>query len=158
MRKNTLENRVPPPLVLLVCMICVWLGYRSVGGGEGSSAEFWRAGVWGVPYVLFGLAVIILGIIQFRIQRTTVNPLDPQQATSLVAGGVFSYTRNPMYLGMALILLGQIISLGWLPGFLLLLFFILYIQVFQILPEERAMQELFGKDFDQYCSEVRRWL
>ena len=155
MRKNILENRLPPPLLLAICMLCVWLGYRAAGG---SDAGLWETGAWGVPYMLFGLAVIILGVIQFRIKKTTVNPLDPKQASSLVAGGVFAYTRNPMYLGMALILLGQIISLGWPPGFLFLLIFVLYIQFFQIRPEERAMRNLFGEAFDRYCREVRRWL
>lgn len=155
MRKNVLENRVPPPLVLLICMLAVWVGHRRFAGIRG---EFWETGAWGIPYFLFGLAVIILGVVQFRAQRTTVNPLDPRQASSLVAKGIFAYTRNPMYLGMALILLGQNISLGWPPGFLLLIVFVLYIQFFQIHPEERAMRELFGEAFDRYCKEVRRWL
>lgn len=155
MRNNVLENRLPPPLVLLICVALVWVGYRTFGK---ETAGLWETGPWGVPYIIFGVAVILLGVIQFRIEKTTVNPLDPEQASALVSGGVFSYTRNPMYLGMALILLGQIVSLGWPPGLIVLLAFIFYIQIFQIRPEERAMRALFGETFSHYCNQVRRWI
>jgi len=155
MTNNHLENRVPPPAVLIVCMSLVWAGNRLWAGDSSGS---WDTGLWGVPYVLFGLAILILSVMQFIASKTTVNPLDPQQASHLVSSGVFSYSRNPMYLGMALILLGQIIALGWPPGFFALIFFVTYIRIFQIVPEERAMQELFGDDYFYYCKEVRRWI
>lgn len=159
MINKLLENRLPPPLVLVLCMLLVWVGRRIWGdGASGGSSNVWDTGLWGVPYVLFGLAVISLGIMQFIAAKTTVNPLDPEQASSLVSQGVFSYTRNPMYLGMALILLGQIVALGWPFGFLILILFVVYIQCFQIVPEERAMHKLFGSHYDNYRKEVRRWI
>ncbi|MGB5324060.1 MAG: isoprenylcysteine carboxylmethyltransferase family protein, partial [Pseudomonadales bacterium] len=66
--------------------------------------------------------------------------------------------RNPMYLGLATALAGIGFALGNWSAFLWLLLFVLYIQSFQIYPEERAMLELFGDDFRAYCDRVRRWL
>ena len=159
MMNKLLENRLPPPLVLVLCMLLVWMGRRIWGDGGGvDSGNVWDTGLWGVPYILFGLAVISLGMMQFFAAKTTINPLDPELASSLVSQGVFSYTRNPMYLGMALVLLGQIIALGWPLGFFMLIFFVAYIQFFQIAPEEKAMHKLFGNDYNNYCKEVRRWI
>lgn len=110
--------------------------------------------------VLLALATVIMlaGVAAFRAARTTVNPLQPQQTSTLVVGGVFRYTRNPMYLGMAVALAAWAAVLGklWLlPGVLL---FVLYMSRFQIAPEERAMETLFGDEWQHYRTQVRRWI
>jgi protein-S-isoprenylcysteine O-methyltransferase Ste14 len=100
----------------------------------------------------------IAGVISFRNAKTTVNPLKPEQATSLVYSGIYQITRNPMYLGLAIILLAWAFFLGSFFSLIGVLAFILYITNFQILPEERAMQKLFSKDYSEYKNQVRRWL
>ncbi len=136
-------------------MLVAWLGSRVAREG---GAMLLETAWWGMAYILFGLVLSVWAISQFFGKKTTVNPLDPQQASSLVDHGVFAYTRNPMYLGMVLLFMGQIIWLGWSPAFLLLVAFVVYIQVFQIHPEERAMLDLFGDEYRAYCQKVRRWL
>jgi protein-S-isoprenylcysteine O-methyltransferase Ste14 len=107
---------------------------------------------------LFGLSIAALGVVSFRRRETTVNPTRPSTASSLVASGVYRLSRNPMYLG----LLMTLIALGvYLAKPLTLLVvataFVLYMNKYQIEPEEQALQRLFGEDFAAYKNTVRRW-
>ena len=108
--------------------------------------------------VVVGLAFDLLGLIAFRASRTTINPLRPERSTALVTGGVYRVTRNPMYVGMALLLLAWAVYLSSLLAFAGPVVFVLYITRFQIQPEERALQATFGEDFARYAARVRRWL
>ena len=96
--------------------------------------------------------------IQFRRAQTTVNPYKPETATKLVTSGVFAWSRNPMYLGLLILLLGWAVKLGTLSPFLGPLLFIPLIRYAQIRPEEYAMRMRFVKDYDDYCQRVNRWL
>jgi protein-S-isoprenylcysteine O-methyltransferase Ste14 len=95
---------------------------------------------------------------EFARARTTVNPLAPARASRLVTGGVFAHTRNPMYLGMLLVLAGWGVWLGNALAWLGLPLFVGLLNALQIGPEERAMRQRFGADFDRYAAQVRRWL
>ncbi len=105
-----------------------------------------------------GVAIALAGVLQFRRARTTVNPLQPSAASALVIRGVYKRTRNPMYLGMALVLLGWAVYLSSLAAAAVLPIFVAYMNRFQIGPEERALQARFGEDFARYRKAVRRWL
>lgn len=105
-----------------------------------------------------GAAFSIAGVVSFVRAKTTVNPTTPGSASTLVASGVYRCTRNPMYLGFLLGLTGWAILIGSVPGLLLLPAFVLYMNRFQIVPEERALQARFGQSFADYCGRVRRWL
>jgi protein-S-isoprenylcysteine O-methyltransferase Ste14 len=105
-----------------------------------------------------GVAFSAAGIVQFHRSRTTVNPKKPETASVLVSSGVFKITRNPMYVGLALVLVGwaAFLSSPWtLVGPLA---FGAYINRFQITPEERALSVLFGGEYSAYKATVRRWL
>ncbi len=99
-----------------------------------------------------------MGVLEFSNAGTTVDPRTPHQSESLVVKGVYRFTRNPMYLGFFLMLVAWEIFLGSVFAALLLPLFVVYMNRFQILPEERHMRALFGEDYDRYVSEVRRWL
>jgi protein-S-isoprenylcysteine O-methyltransferase Ste14 len=94
---------------------------------------------------------------QFRRARTTTNPLKPDTASALVTSGAFAYSRNPMYLGLALILAGWAFWLGALTPWLVLPLFTSAITTLQILPEEAALARLFGADFAAYRRRTDRW-
>jgi protein-S-isoprenylcysteine O-methyltransferase Ste14 len=107
---------------------------------------------------LTGVAFDLAGLISFRRAKTTINPLKPQRTSSLVARGIYRYTRNPMYVGMAFLLTAWA---AWLAQPLALLgpvAFVLYINRFQIAPEERVLGTIFGEEFAAYKARVRRWL
>ena len=107
---------------------------------------------------LMGLAFSAAGILAFRRSRTTVNPTTPDKATSLVSSGVYRITRNPMYLGLACVLVAWAVFLSSAWALFGPLAFVLYIGRFQIAPEERALAKLFGSEYAAYRARVRRWL
>ncbi len=87
-----------------------------------------------------------------------MNPIKPGAASSLVTGGVFRFTRNPMYLSLLLYLLAWTAYLSNWLALLLVPVFVLYINQLQIKPEERALSALFGSEYASYKARVRRWL
>lgn len=146
------ENRIPPPLVATVFAILMGLYAQPDLQSYGS----WRA--WPAAAIaVLGLGVCLAGVLSFRLARTTVNPLRPENASSLVVAGIYHRTRNPMYLGFALVLLAWSVLLGAPLTLLGVGGFVLYMNRFQIRPEEQALARLFGDDFSRYCSRTRRW-
>lgn len=105
-----------------------------------------------------GVLVALAGVVAFRRQRTTVNPLTPERSSSLVVAGIYRFSRNPMYLGFLLALGGWCVYLANWASALLLPLFVAYMNRFQIEPEEMALTERFGERFSDYCRTVRRWL
>ncbi|MFN3835149.1 MAG: methyltransferase family protein [Glycocaulis sp.] len=150
-----LETRVPPPLVVLTTGALAWGAAKLT---PGLAVSFIAQAPLGLLIAALGVTFAAAGLLAFRKARTTVSPIDPGAASALVVTGIYNRTRNPMYLGMALILLGWTVILGHPAGLAATALFILYIDVFQIRPEERALQALFGEAFTRYCARVRRWL
>ena len=107
---------------------------------------------------MVGLFFCVAGAISFRRAKTTVNPLKPHTASALVDSGIYKISRNPMYVGFALMLVAWQIYLSAPLSLLGVLLFISYMTRFQIEPEEKALAKLFGSDFDLYKTRVRRWL
>lgn len=152
-RTHAIENRIPPPVLMTVVGAAMWIAPR----GPALVADPWRHFL-AVPLALAAFTVAGLGVLEFRLARTTINPIQIGRATSLVSNGIYRITRNPMYLGMLSLLLAWAI---WLNGQALLvgpLAFFLFIDIFQIRPEERAMLQKFGPDYNHYRTRVRRWL
>ena len=107
---------------------------------------------------LLGAVICLSGVVSFRCAKTTVNPMRPDSTSSLVVSGIYKYTRNPMYLGFLLLLLGWAIFLSNLAPFALLPAFVVYMNHFQIRPEERALGSLFAQEYHAYHARVRRWI
>lgn len=152
---KTLENRIPPPLVGLVCAIAMWGLARATPAFAMPSALCLALAA---GCALLGIGIAVAGVAAFRRARTTVNPLKPESASELVTGGIYRITRNPMYLGMALVLLGWALFLSAPASLLGVVAFVAFIDRLQIRPEERAMLALFGESFRAYATRVRRWL
>jgi protein-S-isoprenylcysteine O-methyltransferase Ste14 len=105
-----------------------------------------------------GAVIALMGVLAFRRAGTTVDPRTPHQTNSQVVGGVYRHTSNPMYVGFLMILAAWWLYLGSVFAALLLPLYVLYMNRFQIKPEERHMRDLFGDQFNQYAERVRRWL
>ncbi|MGH8720394.1 MAG: methyltransferase family protein [Burkholderiales bacterium] len=105
-----------------------------------------------------GVAVSVAGIVSFRLAKTTVNPMHPENTSALVCSGIYRLTRNPMYLGLALLLVAWAVYLSSAWSLLGLPAFMLYMNRFQIAPEERALAAMFGVSYAAYRSKVRGWL
>jgi protein-S-isoprenylcysteine O-methyltransferase Ste14 len=150
-----LELKIPPPLVALVVAGAMWeLAKFTFQVELSGSLRHAVAGVLFLSGVLFTLSAMLT----FRRSKTTVNPLKPETATALVSGGPFRVSRNPMYLGLLLVLVGWAVLLGAPWSLAGPVAFVLYIQRFQIIPEERVLAMKFGVAHVQYCARVRRWL
>ena len=153
---SQLELKIPPPLV------------AAAVAGAMTAASVWLPQVLPLPpSVRVGAALVLVGVgacfdvaglLAFRKAKTTVNPLAPNRSTAVVSTGVYRITRNPMYLGMALILLGLALYLASPWALLGPLVFAAFITRFQIQPEERALTARFGAAYTAYCTQVRRWL
>ena len=152
----SLELKVPPPAVALLFGVLMWLASSLVVPVEVPSSAF-RVGV-AVVLTSVGLVVGLAGIVSFWRARTTINPTKPSATSALVTSGVFRFTRNPMYLSLLLYLLAWAAYLSNWLAFLFLPVFVLYINEFQIKPEERALSSLFGPEYASYKGRVRRWL
>lgn len=150
-----LENRIPPPLIgLAIGALMGWIAVHAPDFAWPVRAPAAAAMVVAV----FGFGIALSGVLAFRKARTTVNPLDPTKASAIVTDGIYRRTRNPMYLGMLILLCGWAVFLSNTLALLPLPLFVLYINRFQIAPEERALQGLFGAEFEAYRQRVRRWL
>jgi protein-S-isoprenylcysteine O-methyltransferase Ste14 len=152
---TALENRIPPPIVTAIFALIMWL-LSSFVTPINMALEF-RIGAAVIVAVL-AVLFLISGGISFRLAKTTVNPLKPESASSLVVSGVFKISRNPMYVGFALLLLAWCVYLSAPVLLMIVLLFTAVITRFQIIPEERAMLKLFGEEFIAYQQSVRRWL
>jgi len=108
--------------------------------------------------VAAGLALNLVPKVAFKLAGTTVNPLKPASTTALVTSGIYQYTRNPMYLGQSVILLGWVASLQNMVGLLAVPAFMLYISRFQIRPEEQQLSARFPDAYAAFCRQVPRWL
>lgn len=116
-----------------------------------------RLGV-ALALVLIGQSISISGMVAFRRARTTINPIKASAASSLVRTGVYRFTRNPMYLGLLLTLLAWAAFLSNPAALLFVPVFVLYINRFQIKPEEQVLSSLFAEEYTAYKNQVRRWL
>jgi len=113
--------------------------------------------VFGLCFLAAGV-VGLAGIYEFRRAKTTVNPIKVANASSVVDSGIFGYSRNPMYLGLFLLLFGFAYWQQNLAAIAFSFGFVLYMNRFQILPEERALETLFGAEYLDYKQRVRRWI
>lgn len=154
---NRSKPIIPPPVWGLLCALgmkaCqVWLpglGFSCPGPHHRQVCAL---------FVLTGLTIACLGLATFKEAKTTPNPMNPNLASHLVTHGIYRFSRNPMYLGVLLILTGWCLFLQNLLGFVFLPIFLLVITEFQIRPEEEALNEIFGQDYLAYCHQTPRWL
>lgn len=111
-----------------------------------------------IGLLVIGLVILLAAVFDFSRNETTVNPLEPEQAETLVVSGLFRFTRNPMYLGMALVLSAWALYLANALAIIGPALFVASITVLQIKPEEEALGKIFGQDYVEYRQRVRRWL
>ncbi|MGB0132459.1 methyltransferase family protein [Dokdonella sp.] len=152
---KSLDHKIPPPVIALACAGLAWALAQLLPGITYLLPA--RLAI-AVILVLAGIALDLSGLLVFRKARTTVNPLSPEKSTAIVQAGPYAFTRNPMYLGMAFILLGVCVYLGNPLSLVALVVFVAYITRFQIIPEERLLLDKFGKPYAQYVDTVRRWI
>ena len=146
---------IPPPIQALLSAIMMCLISRYF-----THANFSLNGIniFALIFLIIAVIIIVLSMYKFRKIKTTISPLRPNKTSSLVKSGIYEYTRNPMYLGLLLMLFSTALFLKNLISFLIIPLFILFITKNQILPEEEALENIFGEEYKNYKKKVRRWI
>ena len=152
--RAALELRVPPPLLVAISAFLMWAGARNAPAHQ--RPDWLHAATLGV--LITGATVAAAGIVGLRAARTTVSPTRPDRSKALVLSGIFRFTRNPIYLGMLLLLVAWAMHLWQPQAFVALPVFATWIHRFQIIPEERALRAKFGAPFEEYAAATRRWI
>jgi|TARA_R110000744_G_scaffold5419_1_gene19128 protein-S-isoprenylcysteine O-methyltransferase Ste14 len=149
-----MKLKIPPLVVTFIFALFMYLlaTYLPVGYFDFFGRNY-------LMYLLFFLAVLIgvVALFQFFGSKTSIDPLVPSKASKLVTGGLYQYSRNPMYLALLLLLLTWGLYLGNAFNTLLAAGFVYYMNTYQIIPEEEALTNMFGKEYQKYCVMVRRW-
>ena len=146
---------IPPPIQALLSAIMMCLINRYF-----THANFSLNGIniFALIFLIIAVIIIILSMYKFKKIKTTISPLRPNKTSSLVKSGIYEYTRNPMYLGLLLMLFSIALFLKNFISFLIIPLFILFITKNQILPEEEALENIFGEEYKNYKKKVRRWI
>lgn len=153
--RHPIELKAPPAALGVIAAALMWAASSATPAFD---FTFPAGYVSAITLALIGALTCLSGVASFRRAKTTVNPMKPDSTSSLVVSGIYSYTRNPMYLGFLLVLLGWGAFLSNLLALLALPAFVLYMNRFQIAPEERVLASLFADDYAEYGARVRRWL
>jgi protein-S-isoprenylcysteine O-methyltransferase Ste14 len=148
---SALETRIPPPLVALILGAIAW-------GIGGPALDFPGRTIFATHAASLGLAVEIVAALAFVKRKTTLLPWAPERTGTLVTSGLFRFSRNPMYVGQALLLAAWVLYLWTWIALLAVPAHVLYMNRFQIGPEERILAAKFGNEYESYRSRVRRWL
>ena len=148
-----MKTKIPPPLVTLIFGSLIFLTKNIF-----PEIKVANNIALGSLFILFGILIASLSIGLFRKYRTTITPINPKGATKLITSGIYKFSRNPMYFSLLLLLIGISIMTNPIGGSIFIPLFILYLNLFQILPEEKAMTDLFKDEFLEYKDSVRRWI
>ena len=153
-----MRNRIPPPILTILTIVAIAvicsadyfapMEARSLGIVKGIAAIFF----------VIGLGMLLWAGLLFKTNKTTVNPFKPQKTSAIVGTGPYRFTRNPMYLGMALLIVSAGLFWTHWAALPVIVVFIAYMTHAQIKPEERALLETFSDDYAGYMQKVRRWL
>lgn len=154
-RRRSNRPIIPPPMLALVCGVLMWVIARKTGL---PAVDFPGRAFIALILAGAGLLIDLVSVAAFIRARTTVNPLAPEKAKTLIVSGPNRFSRNPMYLGMLLVLLGWAAWLGSPASLIVAALFVVLIDHMQIIPEERALEEKFGDDYRAYKNQVRRWI
>ncbi len=156
---SKLELKVPPVAVLLIIALLIWGNSRLLAKSGWLDWSDYKMICLSLSMLAGGVGVVVAlsGARQFAKSKTTVKPTNPHEATTLVSDGIYKYTRNPMYLGLSLLLLAEVLFFGQILLVVWVGVFMLYITRFQIIPEERILSGKFA-NFEEYKNSVRRWV
>ena len=146
-------NKIPPPLIAAGNIFLFYLSTLLI-----PAFEFAGQTILGILIGLEGFIIIFVSISLFRKNQTTINPFKAHLTTTLITSGIYSFTRNPMYLGLSSIQVAFGIHLGAYVSIFLIPAFIIYITNKQIIYEEEVLKKEFGDEYIKYLKSVRRWI
>jgi protein-S-isoprenylcysteine O-methyltransferase Ste14 len=151
---NWLKLKIPPPVLMILCLVCM----------------YWQAQTWpiidfsgsGIAYLvvmwcIFGMLLDGFALWAFAQAKTSINPMHPEETSHFIQHSVYNLSRNPMYLGLLMYLFAGVCYFAALSNLLVVLLFVVYMDIFQIKPEEAVLTKLFPDEYPEYCQRVKRW-
>ena len=148
-----MKTKIPPPIIALVMIAIIYLSSLII-----EPITFGYQTLISILVVVIGLAWAIPSFRLFAKYKTTISPFTPSETTALVTDGMYRYSRNPMYLGLVLLTIAATIFFGTWLGVVIVVAFIFLLNFLQILPEEKALLDIFGEEYVEYQKKVRRWI
>ena len=148
-----MKTIIPPPILAVLMIGLVYLSTLLF-----EPVTFDYQGVLSIFFVIIGLACALPSFRLFSRHKTTISPFTPSETAVLLTEGMYRYSRNPMYLGFLLLIISATIWFGSWLGILMSLIFIFLMNSLQIIPEEDALLEIFGEEYNEYKNKVRRWI
>lgn len=149
------KNILPPPVAGILALCVMW-GLDQLF--PTARLAFPGQGLLALLIIGFALWLDIIAIRTFRKAGTTTNPVSPEKTSTLVDHGLFARSRNPIYVALILFLIAGGLWFGNPVNLVVIAGFIWFMTNFQIKPEEAALTELFGEQYEAYCRKVRRWI
>ncbi len=148
-------RKVLPLVTFLFCAAMIFTLSRLFPGATWHLPHArWVARLVATVGGIFGVS----GIMAFLRARTSLLPNHPERAATLVTTGIYRVSRNPMYVGLLLVLIAEVVYMNTIPGVMALPLFVAVLQRWQIRPEEEALRAKFGADYAVYARRTRRWL
>ena len=145
--------KIPPPILVLILVTSIYLSKNKL-----EIIDFPYRHSISLLILLIGIFILINPVFKFIKSKTTVNPIKFKKVNKLVTSGIYKYSRNPMYLGMILIIISTTVIYLNYYSIITPLIFYFWINRFQIKREEVFLKEKFGKEYLLYCSKTRRWI
>ena len=142
-----------PPVWLVIFMSLAWVQaqvWNPMSYQSGFTTGIGRAAI------VFGIVLMGVSFVMFIQHKTSVVP--KQTPKSMITIGPYKYSRNPIYVADAIILIGYILTLGSVISFLLVPAFAWIIRLRFINDEEAGIRAEFGQAYEDYCKQTRRWL
>ncbi len=146
---------IPPPIYMLLFATIMWLLDHYLPLVQ-IIPETWQ--MLGLGLIVLAILLDLWSLILFFLSHTTPNPMKPENVSELVITGMYRFSRNPMYLGLLIMLSGWAIYLGSLIGFFILPLFVITLNIQQIKPEEQVLEKKFGQAYLDYKQRVRAWI
>ena len=148
-----MKTKIPPPIIALVMIVLIYLSSLLI-----VPTTFNYQNSLSILVLIMGLACVLPSFRLFARYKTTISPLTPSDTAALVTEGMYRYSRSPMYLGLLLLTIASTIWFGTWLGIIINIVFIFLINFLQIIPEEEALLEIFGEEYEEYKKNVRRWI
>ena len=145
--------KIPPPILVIILITSIYFSSDKL-----DLISIPYRTLFSIVILSIGILVIINPVVKFIKSKTTVNPVEFKNVEKLVTSGIYKYSRNPMYLGMIMILIST--TVYYLNFYSLLTPFIFYFWInrFQIKREEVFLEEKFGQEYLSYKTKTRRWI
>ena len=146
-------SKIPPPLVVLILVISTFFSSKKI-----DLIQIPFQSLISIFILSIGILILLNPVLKFKKSKTTINPIKFKKVNKLVTSGIYKYSRNPMYLGLLMIVISSSIFYLNIYSILTPLFFYLWINRFQIKREEIFLTEKFGEDYLSYKKKTRRWI